>query len=395
MVGRPLFPSRWALAATAAALVMSGCDRATPGASGGAPAPREVEIVQIRAADLPVSFEFVGRTESSQRVEIRARVSGFLDEIAYTEGAAVEEGAVLFRLDPAPFESRLRRARAELVQQEARLENAEALLARIEPLAEMEAVAAKELDDARGRVREAAAAVEAVGTRIDDAELQLSYTTISSPVGGLTGSAREREGAYISGVTGPLTYVARIDPMWVEFSVTETRLLRGARTRAQGAVRYPEDDAFEVAIDLVDGSRHPYTGRISFTDATVSDQTGAVLFRAEIPNPERTLRPGQYVRVTLGGAVRPDALAAPQRAVREGPRGPYVWVVSESGVAEQRPVELGPWRGDAWVIERGLRRGDRVIVSGTMALAPGTPVTITRILEPDELPGDGSEGSAS
>jgi len=362
---------------------VGGCDR-SPAPPAAAPPPREVEVWQVSPADLPVVFEFVGRTESSQRVEIRARVSGYLEAISYGEGEFVEAGSELFRLDRAPFESRLRAARAELAQQTARLENARSLLARIEPLAAAEAVSAKELDDARDRVRETTAAVEAASARVFDAELNLGYTTITAPVGGLTGEASQREGAYISATAPALTYVARIDPMWVEFSVTETQLLRGRRGEEGGAVAYPKSGEFEVAVELSDGTRHPHVGRISFTDATVSARTGAVLVRAEIPNPEGRLRPGQYVRVHVGGASRPEAVTVPQRAVMQGPSGGYVWVVDGDSKAEQRPVELGPWHGDAWIIERGLRAGDRVVVNGTVGLRPGAALTIGRIVAPGE-----------
>ena len=369
--------------AVLAAVLGLGCDRPEPQAA--APPPRGVEVVQVQPADLPVEFEFVGRTESSQRVEIRARVDGYLDAIEYPEGEFVDEGDVLFRIDSAPFESRVRAARAEEAQLQARLDNAEALLARIEPLAEADAVADKELDDARGAVQEASAALEAAKARVFDAELNLGYTVITSPLHGLTSEATQREGAYISGAAGALTYVAGIDPMWVEFSVTETQMLEGTRSSQTGVVRVPEDDNFEVAITLSDGTEHPYTGRLTFQDASVSTETGSVLIRAEIPNPEDTLRPGQFVRVFVRGAVRPNAITVAQRAVLEGARGPFVWVINNESNAEQRPVTLGPWHQDQWIVEAGLRRNDRVVVNGTVGLRPGAPLNVTRILSPDDV----------
>ncbi len=375
----------------ASVALIGGCEReaSVPAAP---PPPREVAIYQVEQFDIPVEYDFVGRTGSSQRVEIRARVAGYLDEIAYEEGEFVEEGETLFKLDPLPFESRLRAAQAELAQQQARLDNAESLLRRIEPLAEVEAIAEKEIDDARGRVSEAAAAVEAASAGVYDAELNLGYTEITSPVRGLSSTSSQREGAYISAGTGSLTYVARIDPMWVEFSIAEAQLLRARRQGVDNAIIFPEDDQFEVAIELSDGTVHPHTGRISFSDASISTSTGAVLIRAEVPNPEEVLRPGQYVRVLVRGAKRPDAIAVPQRAVFEGPRGSYVWVVGRDGQAEQRPVQVGPWLDDGWVIEKGLGAGDRIIVTGTMGLRPASPISITRVLTTEEVreQGDGS-----
>ena len=363
-------------------VLVGGCREAAPPAVAP-PQARPVDIVQVTTSDLPVEFEFVGRTESSQRVEIRARVAGYLDAIDYEEGAFVDEGDVLFHIDPQPFEARLRASNAELAQQTARLENAQALLDRITPLAEVDAVAQKELDDARSKVREAAAAVEAASAHVYEAELNLGYTTISSPVRGLTSSSSQREGSYISGVAGALTYVAKIDPMWVEFCVSETQLLRATRQRESGGVAYPETSEFEVVLLLADGTEHGHAGRISFRDASVSTETGTVLVRAEVPNPEETLRPGQYVRVYVRGAHRPDAVTVPQRSVFEGPRGAFVWVVNADSQAEQRPVRMGPWVGDRWVVEQGLKVGDRVVVNGTVGMAPGTPLTIASIVRED------------
>jgi membrane fusion protein (multidrug efflux system) len=358
--------------------LVPACHRPAPPAAA-APAARDVEVVQIAPRDLPVDFEFVGRTASSQRVEIRARVAGFLEEIAYAEGEPVAPGDLLFRLDPKPFEARLQAARAELAQQQARLDNAQALLARVRPLAAENAVAQKELDDAEGRVSEASAAVEAAGARVFSAELDLSYTRITAPAEGLGGEATQREGAYISSTTPPLTTVSRIDPIWVEFSVSETQALRALRAESAGTVQPPADANFQVGIVLADGTEHPYAGRVTFADATINPQTGTFRIRAELPNPDRTLRPGQFVRVILRGAIRPAAILVPQRAVQEGRRGAFVWVVDRDGRAEQRPVEPGPWHGEGWVIENGLEDGDRVVTTGTVGLRPGTPLSIVKI----------------
>lgn len=351
------------------------------------PPPRDVEVIQVQTSDIPVTFEFVGRTASSQRVEIRARIDGYLDEITYTEGGFIEKGDVLFKIDPAPFESKLRAAQAELAQQQARLDNAKSYLARIEPLAEVNAVAQKELDDANDRLREAAAAVEGASSRVFDAELSLSYAEITSPVTGLSGEAVQRQGAYINSTSGPLTYVAQIDPIWVNFSVSETQVLRSLQAQSDGDVRHPENGNFTVEIMLADGTIFPEVGRMTFQDATISDQTGTFLVRAELPNPELQLRPGQYVRVFLHGAYRPDAISVPQRAVRQGPKGAFVWVVSQENQAEQRPVTAGQWDGDLWVIDDGLNAGDRVIVNGTVGLAPAAPVAIVSIATYDTKSG--------
>ena len=361
------------------ALLLSGCEKQAA-APPAAPPPKDVEIVQIGTTDVPVVSEFVGRTASSQRVEIRARVNGFLDEITYTEGDFVDEGDTLFVIDREPFEARLRAAKAEVSQHQARLDNANALLARVEPLAEAQAVAQKELDDALGEMRSAAAAVEEAAAGVYEAELNLGYTTISSPVAGLTSFATQREGAYLDTTSGPLTYVARIDPIWVEFSIAETQILNSEAASRSGQVVFPEEGAFEVEIILADGKSHPERGTITFADASVSDQTGTVLIRAVLPNPENMLRPGQFVRIRLHGAYRPGAVVVPQRGVHQGSKGPYAWVVNAQGQAEQRPIDLGPWSEESgWIVESGLRKGDRLIVNGSVGLRPGQPVSIVGI----------------
>ena len=374
---------RGALVGICVVLSVAGCDQDVPQPKAEAPA-RPVEVIEVRSSDLPVSFEFVGRTVSSQRVEIRSRVEGFLDEISFDEGEFIEKGDPMFRIDQAPFEAKLRAAKAELAQQEARKANAEAVLARIEPLAKVDAVAQMQLDDATGQLLEAAAAVEQAAAGVYEAELNLGYTTIYAPVRGLTSSANEREGAFLSFMTGPLTYVARLDPIWVEFSVSEAQYLSGTRAQDDGIIAYPKSGSFDVNIRLADGSAYPHTGRMSFIDASISTSTGTFLLRAEIPNPDETLRPGQYVRVGLDGAFRPDAVSVPKRAVQQGQRGPYVWVVSSNQSAEQRPVQLGPWIGGRWVVEQGLRVGEHVVVNGALGLRPGALLNVNRVLSEEQ-----------
>ncbi len=336
---------------------------------------RPVDVIRVAGSDLPVSFDYAARTASSQRVEIRPRVTGYLEEIAYTEGGFVREGEVLFRMDSKPFEARLRGARGELSQQQARLENARALLDRVVPLAEARAVAQKELDDARAMVAQSAAAVEAASARVYEAQLELDYATIKAPVTGIAGAARFRQGALVTGSLEPLTEVARVDPIWVEFSVAENQLLAARSNSNNHSINYPENGAFDVSLTLADGTRHPWTGRLSFADAAVSERTGSLLMRAEIPNPGTSLRPGQFVSISLSGAYRPDAIAVPQGAVHQGPRGPFVWVVDGDSQAQRRPVITGPWVQDAWLIRQGLSAGESVIVQGVMGLSAGMPVT--------------------
>lgn len=374
-------PSKFALVAIAMAL-LSGCGDKDQQGLQEAP-PVNVTVVKTEAKDTPVVSEFVAKTASSRRVEIRSRVEGFLEKRLYTEGELVQPGQGLFQMDRKPFEAQLEAARAELSQQQARMETAEANLNRVRPLAEQNAVAKKELDDAQGLYREAAAAVEAAGARVTQTELDLGYTTIYSPVLGLSSFAIKREGAYVGlGTDSLLTYVAQIDPMWVEFSVSENMLLKKRSAIKAGTMIGPPNDDYEVEIILADGSVYPETGKITFADASLSEETGTFLIRAEIDNPGgELLRPGMFVRVNLKGALRPKAILVPQRAVQQGAKGSFVWVVKEDGTAEFRPVTVGPWHGDDWFIDEGLQAGETVVVDGALKLRAGSKVTI---VEPED-----------
>jgi membrane fusion protein (multidrug efflux system) len=340
----------------------------------------EVTVVKVTPQDTPITTEFVGKTQSSRRVEIRSRVDGFLEKRLYTEGTLVQEGQALFQMDQKPFQAQLDTAKAELAQQKARLGTATANLKRVKPLAAENALPQKELDDAEGSYRSARAAVEAAQAKVIQAELDLGYTTILSPVTGLSSFAKQREGAYIGIGSGSLlTYVAQLDPMWVEFSVSENQILKQQQQAREGLVILPEGQNYEVEVVLADGSIYPHTGRITFADASLSEETGTFLIRAEFPNPDMQLRPGQFVRAHLIGAMRPNAILLPQRAVQQGAKGSFVWVVDDKGQAEFRPVKVGQWYGDEWFIDEGLLEGETVVVDGALRLRAGAAV---KIVEP-------------
>jgi len=351
-------------------LILISCDKpqqteqATP----------EVSVIVTEPRDVPIFSEFVGKTVSSRRIEIRSRVEGFLEKRLYREGTMVQEGQVMFQMDRKPFEAQLSAAQAELAQQDARLTNAEANLARVKPLAEQNAVAQKELDDAIGMFRSSAAAVEAAKAKVMQADLDLGYTSIYSPVTGVSSFARKREGSFIGiGQDALLTYVAQIQPMWVEFSISENQIFKIHARQKSGLVKAPETDQYKVEIELADQSIYPHRGQITFADASLSEETGTFLVRAEIPNPGKMLRPGQFVRARVHGATRPNAILIPQRAVQQAAQGSFVWVI-EDGKTRFQPVKTGPWHGDDWFIEAGLEGGEQVVVDGALTVRPGMEV---------------------
>jgi membrane fusion protein (multidrug efflux system) len=359
-----------------AAALLAGCKQEEKKAEERPPV--EVTVLKVAPRDTPVSFEFVGQTQSTRQVQIVARVNGFLDKRVYTEGSFVKAGQVMFLQDPKPFKAQLDAAKGELAEQKARLQVARDNLARVKPLAERKALSQRELDDATGQFLAASAAVETAKANVEEAQLNLGYTTITTPVSGLSSFAKVQDGQYLSGSgeSSVLTYVAQVDPIWVNFSISENDMLTNRQERAQGLLRMPASDDFEVEILLADGSVFPKRGRITFANADYNPQTGTFLLRATIPNPGAQLRPGQFVRVRILGAIRPNAILVPQQAVLQGAQGHFVVVVDKENKAEIRPVEVGPWYGNDWFITRGLAPGDTVVVDGMVKLSPGAPVKI-------------------
>jgi membrane fusion protein (multidrug efflux system) len=353
----------------------------------------EVTVLTVEPRDTPVTFDFVGSTASSQQVEVRARVNGFLDHRLYTEGSLVKQGQVMFQMDRKPFEAQLNAAEGALGEQEARLWTAQSNLKRVAPLAKANAVSKKELDDAQGLVNAAAAAVEMAKADVETAKLNLGYTTIHAPVTGASSFARIQDGAYINEQSGPLTYVAQLDPIWVDFSISEDEMLSLRRQIAKGLLQTPGEGQLDVALVMSDGSIYPKTGKIFFRDANYNTSTGTFLVRATFANPDGNLRPGQFVGVQVKGASRPNAILVPQQAVLQGAQGFFVWIVDQEGKAQVRPVEVGDWQGDNWFISSGLSSGERVITDGLVRLAKGTPVKIAAT-GPGEQPGKSGQAAA-
>ncbi|WP_455371557.1 efflux RND transporter periplasmic adaptor subunit [Petrachloros mirabilis] len=359
--------------------------------------PPEVSVITVEPQSVPVTFEYVAQTQSSHQVEIRARVSGFLDKRTYTEGAIVKEGQVLFLMDKKPFQAQLDAMQGALAQQQARLQTARANLARVKPLAAKNAVSQKDLDDAIGMEQAAAAAVQTAKAEVVQAQLNLSYCTIASPVTGISAEAMQQDGAYINPSNSQLTTVAVLSPMWVNFSLSENEFKRYRTQVASGQLRPPEGSDYLIEVVLVDGSIFPFTGRITFAAPSYNAQTGTFLIRASVNNPEGILRPNQYVRARMKGAVRPNAILVPQRAVQQGAKGHFLWVVTKEAKAELRPVVIGDWSGDNIFIDEGLGAGDQVVVDGGLTLSPGIPVTakpLAATQKPTDADKDSKSGSA-
>ncbi len=363
------------LAAAIVAVHLSGWGSAASDPHAGMPTP-EVTVVTIERRSVPLTLEYTGQTAGWREVEVRARVTGILLHRNYQEGRRVAAGHSLFTIDPAPYEAARARAEADVASAEARLLRARRDAARLKPLFEAKAVSQKEYDDAVSAEAVAEADLKGARARLTEARLDLGYTRVEAPITGIAGRALRSEGNYVSGPDVLLTTVTQIDPIYVLFGIPDEERLKLQREVEAGRLVQPKNGAFQVSVKLAEGGVYENSGTLTFSDVRVSDTTGTTEARAEIPNPDDLLRPGQFVRVILKGAERPDAILVPQRAVLEGPQGKFVYVVNGEAKAEPRPVVVGDWHEKDWIITGGLNPGDQVVVDGVMKIGPGAPVRV-------------------
>ena len=367
----------WPLAA-ALTLALTACGKGAPGpggasGAGGPPGgfpPPEVSIITVQPRALPVELEYTGQTAGSRETEVRARVAGILQRRLYQEGATVAAGAPLFQIDPANFQTQVASSQAAVAVAQAKVNQAQRDQARLAPLIAEKAISQKEFDDSKSAFESAEASLKQAQAQAQEAALNLGYTRVVAPISGVTGSASKSDGSLVSGADSLLTTIVQTHPMYVNFSVSEADLLRMNKQLASGALSVPGKRAgngslgFSVKLKLADGSVFAQTGKLNFASEKVNPATGSFDARAEIPNPDGSLRPGQFVRVLLGGATRPASISVPQRAVIDSPFGKIVFVVGEGDKLQPRPVELDGWSNGEWVVTKGLQGGERVLVEG-------------------------------
>jgi membrane fusion protein (multidrug efflux system) len=363
-----------ALLAAIAAALLTGCSKGDARQESAAPPAVPVAVIQVAPREVPVVFEAVGRTEGSREVQVRARVAGIIEQQLYAEGDAIKAGKPLFRIERAPFEIDLQQQRAALAQDTARHELAQQEFDRLKGLADRRAISQKEVDQASSALRQNAAAVQMAQARVRQSELNLSYTSVDAPIGGITGRAQQSVGSLVSPNTDAslLTTLTRTDPIWVRFALSEAEFarLRSRESRKSGAEgkRPPQ-----VKLELADGEQYPDTGRLNFAGSTVDPTLGTVQMRAEFPNGKLQLLPGQYVKVQVV-AGNQQAITVPQSAVLQNETGRFVWIADAQGKAAQRNIRAGNWVGKDWVVLEGLKPGETVIVDNVARLRPGTAV---------------------
>jgi membrane fusion protein (multidrug efflux system) len=371
------------LAVSLPALALTACNKqaGSGGPAMGAMPPPEVNVITLQARNLPVDFEYVGQTAGIRETEVRARISGILEQRIYEEGSKVKAGQVLFQIDPGAYQTQLASAEAALGVSEAKLNQAKREYARLAPLASEKAISQREYDDAKSSLEIAEASYKQVRAQVNEAKLNVGYTKVIAPISGVTGVAAKPNGSLVTPADSLLTTIVQTDPMYVNFSVSEADYLKLNSDLASGKLQLagkPSSNGsmnFDVKVKLADGTIFPVAGKMNFLSEKVNTTTGGFDARAQIANPDGALRPGQFVRVLLQGGTRKDALSVPQRAVIDSPMGKMVFGVSPDNKLVPKPVELDGWSHGDWVVAKGLQAGERVLVDGFIkAHNPGMTV---------------------
>ena len=368
---------RWAAAGVAgiALLITAACDKG----KAPPPAPPVVEVVSVVQRDVPIYIEWVGILDGDVNAVIRPQVTGYLLKQNYREGDLVKKGQALFEIDPRTFEAAVDEAKGIRAQKFARYETTSANLARIKPLAALNAVSQKDLDDSTGAQQSAKAELEAAEANLKTAKLNLGFTRITSPITGIAGIANAQVGNLLSpSMTTDLTTVSSVDPIKVYFNISEREYLKEANGAAASGKK-PEQVALQLI--LVDGSLYPHPGKVSVLNRQVDAGTGTFKVAALFANPDNLLRPGQYGKVRATMSVEKGALLVPQRAVTEIQGKYLVAVVGADDKADIRPVTVGERIGSEWIISKGLQPGEQVVAEGTQKVRPGMTVT-TKPFEP-------------
>ncbi len=361
------------LLATTAFLCLAGCRQKPP----AAPPPPIVEVAPVKQADVPIYHEWIGTLDGLVNATIRAQVTGYLIAQDYREGDAIKRGDLLFEIDPRPFQAALDQAKGQLAQVQAKLGKTELDVKRYAPLLKDKAVSQEEYDDAVQANLEAKAAVLSAKAQVEQAQLNLDFTRITSPIDGIASIAKGQIGDLVGPGTGELTTVSTINPIKAYYNVTEQAYINFVRLFSTESDRAARLRQFEVQLILADGTVYPQTGRIYTPDREIGITTGALRLEARFPNPDGALRPGEFVRVRVKFDVNHDALLVPQRAVSELQGAYQVDVVDADNKVHIQPVTVGERSGSLWTIEHGLEPGQRIVVEGLQKIRDGMLVSPT------------------
>ncbi len=351
-------------------LALAACDAPTPNQPGQAPPP-EVKVEIVKPQRVVVKTELPGRVQALRSAEVRARVEGIIQKRLFTEGSEVQAGDLLFQIDPATLKADLDAAKANLARAEADLTQAQLKQKRLQNLLAKNAVSQQEYDEAFARLKQAEADVAAAKAALARSSIDLEYAGVQAPITGRIGRALVTEGALVGkGEATHLATIEQLDPLYVNFTQSSAEMLRFRRERAaQGNTARDPD----VKVLMEDGSTYAHPGKLLFSEMTVDPGTGEVLMRAQVPNPDRVLLPGMFVRVEVEQAVYEQAFTVSQRALIRSAQGEQVMTVLPDGNVVPLPVKTDRAQGDRWIIRSGLSGGEQVIVEGLQKVRPGSP----------------------
>lgn len=357
-----------------------GCSDKPAADLAASPLP-QVAVITLKTQSVADEPEFIGQTQSFRPVEIRSQVSGIIKQIFFTEGRNIKKGDRLYQIDPIPFRAAYQRGQANVAQAKVRLKQAQQDLARVRPLLEKKAVSKKNIDDAEAEVQAAKATLDAAQNELTKAKFDLDNTLIYSPVNGRIGRSQFYEGRLIEAQESLLTAIAQLDPMYVNVNVPESYLLKRRRELVEQKVASPELFQLRGEMTFSDGTVYPEEGVLDFADIRLRPETGTLQGRFRFSNPDgkgepsvRNFLSGQFVKVRVKGYIRHNAILVPQRAVHQGPKGSFVFIINEEDKVELRSVLASSWRGKEWLIESGLSAGERVVVEGFFRILPGVKV---------------------
>ncbi|MCP5158046.1 MAG: efflux RND transporter periplasmic adaptor subunit [Gammaproteobacteria bacterium] len=350
--------------------LIAGCSKSgtDPSNNPAAPPPLPVTVLAVEPTRTPIIVEVIAQTEGAKETEVRARVGGILIKRLYQEGEPVKAGQPLFQIDQIPYQIALAQARANRAEAKARVDQAAREAARLKGLLDKQSISRKEYDDATSTSALSQAILQATEANMRQAELNLSYTTVTAPVSGLSGRAVKSEGSLIVTSDSLLTSIHQSDPMWVRFSLSESDM-----ARVPGG-RLTQKAVTGVQLVLPNGAAYSKPGRLNFLATSIDPNLGTQQFRAEFENPEGALLPGQFVRARILAGERDSVFLVPQAAVVQNEQGRLVFVADAENKVTPRPVQTGEWQGKDWVILSGLNAGDRVIIDNLMKLRPGAMV---------------------
>jgi membrane fusion protein (multidrug efflux system) len=344
------------------------------------PPPATVEVAAVKQADVPVFHDWIGTLDGLVNATIRAQVTGYLISQDYKESDPIKKGDLLFQIDPRPFQAALDQAKGQLAQAEARYGKTELDVKRYAPLVKEKAISQEEYDDAVQADLEAKAAVIAAQAQVEQAQLNLGFTRITSPIDGIAAIAKGQIGDLVGPSTGELTTVSTIDPIKAYYNVTEQAYINFAKLFMNESDRSARLKQLEIQLIFADGSTYPLPGRIYAPDREIGPTTGALRLEALFPNPDNSLRPGQFVRVRVKFDTHHGALLVPQRAVSELQGMYQVYLVDSENKVHVTPVTLGERYGNLWIVENGVKAGDNVIVEGLQKVRDGATVNPTNFV---------------